>query len=325
MQPAFTLTADRQDITQTIRERLISLKITDEAGVQSDTLEIKLDDRDRSIRLPRTGAELELHMGYDNKLAGIGLFIVDELVAEGPPDTLVIRARAANFRQSLKAQKERSWDNITLNDIVSSIASEHELTPAIAETLGSQTIAHIDQSNESDLHFLTRLAKQYDAISTIKQGRLILTPRSQGKNASGQLLEAFTVKPEHLSRYRFTIADRGKYVAVIARWHNTQTAQKEPVRVGSPNGTPVYALRGLHPDAEAAKVAAKTKLESLKRGTVTGQLTLSGNPEWKVERTLSLFGFRSGVDGAWVITKVEHNLGKAGFTSRVSVEYQTKI
>ncbi|WP_330927073.1 contractile injection system protein, VgrG/Pvc8 family [Candidatus Sororendozoicomonas aggregata] len=320
MQPVFTLTADRQDITQAIRERLISLKVTDESGIQSDTLEIRLDDRDRSIRLPRTGAELSLHMGYDHQLTDIGLFVVDELVAEGPPDTLIIRARAADFRQSLKARKSRSWDAVTLGDIVATIASEHELTPRIPDELKTKVIAHIDQTDESDLHFLTRLSKQYDAISSIKQGHLIFTERGKGRKVSGPPLPAIALKPEGLSRYRFAMADRGKYVAAIAHWYNNETAQKIPVRVGQSEGQPVYALRGNQPDEEAAKTAARAKLDALARGTVTGQLTLPGNPTIKAESPLSLTGFREGIDGDWVVTRVEHNLGKSGFKTIATIE-----
>ena len=321
MQPVFTITADRQDITAAIKDRLISLSVTDERGIQSDTLEIRLDDRDRSIRLPRTGAELNLHLGYKHgKLSPVGLFTVDELTAEGPPDVLVIRARAADFRQSLKEQKTRSWEDKTLDAIARTIASEHRLEPVIADALKSTTIAHIDQTEESDLHFLTRLGKEYDCISTIKEGRLILMPKGQGQTASGKNTPRVEIKPEQLTSYRFTLADRGKYVAVIAHWHDTSTGQRVPVRVGQRSGSPVTTLRGLKPDAEAAKVAAQTQLERLQRGTVTGNLSLPGNPLLRTEGRLKLSGFRNGIDGDWVIKQVTHKLDRHGFKTSVQTE-----
>lgn len=206
MQPIFTITADRQDITAAIQDRLIALSVTDESGIQSDALEIRLDDRERAIRLPRTGAELILHLGYKNgKLHPVGIFTVDELSTEGPPDILIIRARAADFRQSLKEQKARSWENRTLDDIARTIAAEQQLEPVIAEALKAKTITHIDQTDESDLHFLSRLGKEYDAISTIKEGRLLLVPKGQGQTASGKDTPTVAIKPEQLTRYRFTI------------------------------------------------------------------------------------------------------------------------
>ena len=321
MKPVFTLEADRQDITDAIKDRLISLIVTDESGIQSDTLEIKLDDRDRSIRLPRTGAELYLHLGYHkDKLTPIGLFVVDELNTEGPPDSLTIRARAADFRQSLKSQNTRSWENMTLDDITKTIAAEHQLQPAIAEDLKTKAIAHIDQTEESDLHFLTRLAKQYDAVSTIKEGRLLFIPKGKGRTASGKDLPVIHLTPEQLTHYRFTMTDRGKYTAVIAHWHNSATAQRVSVRVGEPNTKPVFTLRGQHPDEETAKVAARSKLDSLQRGTMTANLTLPGMAALRAEGKIRLGGFRDGVDGDWVINHVSHKLGRSGFVTSVRAE-----
>ena len=321
MQATFTLTADRQDITDAIKDRLISLSVTDESGVQSDTLELRIDDRDCSIRLPRTGAELSLQLGYrHHKLTTIGVFTVDELNIEGPPNVLVIRARAADFRQSLKEQKTRSWENHTLENIIRTIATEHQLNPVIAETLKSKTIQHIDQTEESDLHFLTRLAKEYDAISTVKEGRLIFVPKGQGLTITGKETPLMKLKPEQISRYRFTLADRGKYAAVIAHWHNKNTGQRVPVRIGRSEGKPVSTLRGLKPDAESAKVAAQAKLESLQRGTITGSISLAGAPSLRAEGRLTLSGFREGIDGLWVINQVTHKLDAGGFKTSLQVE-----
>ena len=78
MRPIFRILADQQDITDTIRDRLLSLRITDEAGNQSDTVELQLDDRDAKIQWPSHGAELEISLGAgENQLTRMGLYIVD--------------------------------------------------------------------------------------------------------------------------------------------------------------------------------------------------------------------------------------------------------
>jgi phage protein D len=46
MTPDFRIHADSQDITERIQDRLLSLRVTDEAGIKSDTVELNLDDRD---------------------------------------------------------------------------------------------------------------------------------------------------------------------------------------------------------------------------------------------------------------------------------------
>ena len=50
MTPAFKIVIDgRQDTTEAVRDRLLSLSVTDEAGRQSDSAEVRLDNRDGAI------------------------------------------------------------------------------------------------------------------------------------------------------------------------------------------------------------------------------------------------------------------------------------
>ena len=46
MTPDFNLWVEGQMITELIRNRLVSIRVTDEVGITSDTVEICLDDRD---------------------------------------------------------------------------------------------------------------------------------------------------------------------------------------------------------------------------------------------------------------------------------------
>ena len=55
MTPDFRIRADREDKTAVIKDRLLSLRLTDEAELKADDVELVLDDRDGAIALPRTG------------------------------------------------------------------------------------------------------------------------------------------------------------------------------------------------------------------------------------------------------------------------------
>ena len=182
MTPAYRVLADDNDITTAIRHRLLSLRVTDEAGYQSDAVEIQLDDRSNKIALLRKGVKLDVALGYEEiGLAAMGLFAVDEIELNGPPDAFTIRAKAADMRGSLKQHKTRSWDQTTIGSLVAAIAAEHGLESRVGETLASVAIEHIDQTEESDLNLLTRLSKQYDAVAKPAGGSLlfVLARRSE--------------------------------------------------------------------------------------------------------------------------------------------------
>ena len=55
-QPAFTLVVGGIDITLKIQDRLESLTLTDNRGLEADQLDITLDDHDNALALPSRGA-----------------------------------------------------------------------------------------------------------------------------------------------------------------------------------------------------------------------------------------------------------------------------
>ena len=193
-----------------MRDRLVDLTITDEAGEQSDTAEIRLDDRDGKIELSRKGAEMEISLGWGGgKLTKTGRYTVDETELRGPPDTLVVRAKGADMDSELKAHKTRSWDDVSIGDLVSGIAADHGLEPRVGSSLRGVRIPHLDQTDESDLHLLTRLARDYDAIAKPASGRLLFLLQGQAESASGQAMPVVQIRRHKVRNWRMTLADRG--------------------------------------------------------------------------------------------------------------------
>ena len=80
MQPQFRITADGNDITNLINDRLLLLRTTDKPGLESDEFELRIDARDGNVALPARGALLEVHLGYAGQpLSRLGRYTVDEV------------------------------------------------------------------------------------------------------------------------------------------------------------------------------------------------------------------------------------------------------
>ena len=327
MTPAFALLANHQDITAKIADRLMRLTVTDEAGFKSDTLSVKLDNRDYAVAVPPKGATLELSLGYGAGLTLIGRFVVDEVAsAGGSGHTLTIKGKAADMLESLKAPRTHSWGMETLEDIVAAIAGEHGLAPRVSPDLGSNVIApipyaQIDQTNESDLHFLTRLARQYDAVAKPAFGYLIFVPRGEAKSASGQSIPAITLGETDVTSWSARAPDRGKYEAVKAYWINPQTEEREFVSTG--DGEPVFSLRHTYGSAEEAEAAASSRLAALERATSTLTLSLPGNAALAAEGRVTFETRDTLAAGDWIVTRAEHELAggsSGGFSTRLDLE-----
>ena len=151
MIPDFHIVVDgSQDVTAAVRERLLSLRVSDEEGYKSDAIEIRLDDRGGTVELPRRGASMTVDLGYfaGGKLAGLdngsgrvpmGRYTLDEVELSGP---------------------------------------------------------QVDQTVESDLHLLTRLADRYDAVAKPGNGRLFFARRGAAMSATLGAVTAVKVARE---------------------------------------------------------------------------------------------------------------------------------
>lgn len=323
MKPIWKVTADGSDITAACAKRLLSLTVTDEAGIASDTIAIELDNRDLAIVAPRKGAKLECWMGYEEAgMVHMGLFVVDELTAGGPPHVLTINGKAADMRKEMKAQKTRGWDGVTIGDLVKTVAGEHELIPVVAPALAGVSIPNLAQTNESDMALLTRIAKTYDAVAKPMAGRLLFVPRGEAKTATGRAMPTVSLGPDDFRSYNATQADRGKYGAVVAQWHNPATGQPESIKIGNGEG-PTHTLRQKYPDADQAQRAASAKMDALARGvgTFSGDV-VPGRPSLGAEGKMAVSGLGDIASGAWVITRAVHKLDKSGGLT-TSVEGET--
>ncbi|MEC5345094.1 phage late control D family protein [Brenneria populi] len=355
--PAYLLRLNQQDITTIISPRLLSLNLTDNRGFEADQLDIELDDSDGQIQMPIRGAVLSVFLGWEGSaLIGKGDFTVDEIEHRGAPDTLTIRARSADFRGSLNSRRELSYHDTTLGAIVEQVAKRNNLTPMLADGLASIAIPHIDQTQETDAKFITRLAERNGAVAAVKAGRLLFIKAGTGKTASGKPIPQQIIERSDGDRHSFSLADRGAYTGVTASWLHTKDPAPKKVKVQrkkkeqhlralqhpkakttkKTTKTPearegdymvgtdenVFTLTTVYATKAQAMRAAQAKWNKLQRGVAEFSITLAmGRADLFPETPVQVKGFKQVIDEqAWTITKVEHSLSNNGYTTALSLE-----
>ncbi len=235
MRPTFQITAAGKDITGDISSRLVSLDVTDTIDETSDSLNITLEDTTQSLALPKSGAKLEVSIGYNGLNTRLGAFVCDEVTVEGPPDTIQITGSSTPFvddrggggQASFTSRKSRSWDDKTIGDIVATIAGECGLEPVVDKDLKDITVEHIDQVSESDANLLIRLARDYGGILKPADGKLVFASDDGGKTTSGKALE-LTLTPADVTSYRVKWGGKAQGVKKVkARVRNYQTGEDD--------------------------------------------------------------------------------------------------
>lgn len=314
MIPKFKILADKADITSLLNGRLLSLSITDEVGLVSDTLTLELDDRDGILAIPPRGAKMEAFIGYDN-LYPMGKFVVDEVELKAPPATMTITARASNaaFRDmgAFKSLRSYSWQEYTLLGIVQTIAKRYGLTECVAAEYQKIFVKHIDQADESDCAFIQRLASDYGASVKVANGQLLFIEPLSGKFPDGTPMPAIIIKESEICGYQMRLAERGKYEKVIAKYHDFDTSEEKKITAG--NGSPAFSLRDTFTNATQARLRATAKLNEISSGTRTMSLDLIGNPLICAESVIDMPAVRSEVAGRWIVKSARHTLSASGY------------
>ena len=155
--------------------------------------------------------ELEILLGYkETGLVRMGAFKVDGVSVTGPPDGVSVTARAADMKSGLKARRTRSWDGTTLGDMVRTVAQEHGYGARVNADLDRVNLPHVDQTEESDMQLLTRLAKDNGAVFKPAGGNLVLAPRGEAKSASGAAMPSVQLARKDLVSWTMQAADRGQ-------------------------------------------------------------------------------------------------------------------
>ena len=305
--PIYRVEVDGTDITATLQGRLINLTLTDNRGFEADQVDIEIDDTDGRLDLPSRKSGVRIWLGWQSTgLLYKGSYVVDEVEHAGSPDTLTVRARSADLRTGLTTQRERSWHAVTVGDIVTTLANENGLDAAIDGALSAQPIAHLDQTNESAVNLLTRLASQFDAIATVKDGRLLFMRAAGGRTVSGTTIPFVNITRADGDRHRFSLADRHAYSGVRATYHDIKAATKGEVIFGDEENA--HEIR-----AETRTQSSTADTNKYKRLTTTYSSRSAARQavrrEWKrLQSNKTARGNYSGVKADWN----DRNLGTAG-------------
>lgn len=323
VRPVFKVVVAGNDVTHRLASHLSSMSLVVCREDHADQLDLEFEDTQGQIAMPRKGVTIEVSLGFD--AAGMclqGTFEVDDVEHRGAPDTISVRARSARVSGPLASRKERSWSDTTVGHIVSVIAGEHGLKPRVAGTLADDMVTQLDQT-ESDMAFLRRLGKHWDAAATVKNGCLIFAPIGHGKTAGGIDLPTLTLVRASGDRHHFQEIDRSAYTGVRARWYDVNGARGHLALAGK-NGH-VKILRGDYPTEADAKRAAEAELARVKRGAATFSLDLAiGRPDIYPEMPVKLVGWPEAITAyEWIVSKATHKLdGNGGYLTSLDLENQ---
>lgn len=322
MVPDARITINGEEVHSVFKNRLISITITDNSGLDGDTISCDLSDGYPFARIPKKGDKLKVWLGYKGSdLTYFGEYVIESPTVHCLPYGISVNAKSASMRDTLKQQKTRHWDNKSLKDIASEIAAEHALKVAVSENIGAYQYDWLAQQGESDLNFCQRMASRHGAVFSIKNGTLILSKRGTGYSASGKDLPIAVLTPNDIQPGTCDIefSDREKVKQVRARHYDKKKAQLVNVEAdSSSSGTAVHSLPHTYADANEAQAAATAKASALYMETTKARLAITGNPAIRAGIPFVFSGVRIGIDDIpFIVDSAVHSFSKFGYATAI--------
>ncbi|TWC05677.1 MULTISPECIES: contractile injection system protein, VgrG/Pvc8 family [unclassified Pseudomonas] len=297
-----------------LNERLLSWTHVDAAGIESDqlTLVISLEGLEG---LPSLGGKIGLRVGYlESGLVDKGEFVITRRTPTLFPLRLTLVAMAAPFsaadQTGFKQRRSVSHGPTTLGALFRELTARHGFSPRVAPELSLIKIEHIDQSNETDMGFLTRLAHRYDAIAKPVNQLYVLARRGQAKSLSGKVLPQIKLSVTTNNRpgdqaFISAVLDetaRAKYQGCKSRWWDAAAGK---VQVEESGIAPFKILRQHFQSAEDARAAAEGEVRRLMREALKVAIECPGNPGLSAEGIVLLDPtWPDFMRGRWSIDKV---------------------
>lgn len=308
------------------RRRLISLGITEKRGEEADQLDIVVDDSDGGMALPKAGKRISVAIGW---LQGIGVttgliekgsFVVEDVEHSGPPDQVTIRARAADFTSEIRTRRDASWHDTTLGQVVVDIAKRNKLEPRCAPALAGIRVAALAQSRQADIAFLRRLGRAHDALASVKDGKLILSPVGALTTTTGRELPFATIRRRDGDRHAFRIQKPEEATKVEATYHDRRAGKPQVVAHGT--GGKTKRVGRTYGTKEAAERAARAEHGRAARKPYSLDLNLAlGDAALYPDQRVAASGFKPEIDATkWLISEVSHTIGDRGFMTAVKLE-----
>ncbi|KRP52219.1 contractile injection system protein, VgrG/Pvc8 family [Pseudomonas poae] len=299
-----------------LNQRLMHWSHTDAAGIESDRLELTLNIEGLE-GLPSLSGKIGLRAGYqESGLVEKGEFVITQRTPVLFPMRLMIVATAAPFSvadaSGYRQRRSESHGPTTLGALFRQLVSRHGFSPRVAPALDGIAIAHIDQSNESDMAFITRLAQRYNAVTKPINELYVLAEAGQVKTLSGQLLPEVKLSVTQDNRpgdqafitARLDEKSRAKYMGSRVAWWDAPAGKLRMVQIGV---APFKNLRQRYQNESEARAVAEGELRRVGREGLTLQIDCPGNPLLAAEGVLMLDEtWPSYMQGRWSMTKVTH-------------------
>lgn len=336
------VTIGGHDATEYVTPSLTELSFTDNISGKADDLQITLHDRDGRWSdewMPSKGmaitADIICHdwekSGEDIRLP-CGSFKVDEVEFSGPPQKVTVKGVTSELVGEFRdTRKNRAWEGTTLFKVLADEAQRNGLKPDIdLGPDGDVPVERMDQRNESDLSYATRIAEERGYTCKTHSGKLVVRDVHALESQEPVVEIPRTGSMYSPSQYSFKSSSAGtaytgaKVRYTHARKGKTMTAKIKAGKAAEAEDSGKIVVPkeiALDRKADSPKEAArlgKGALAKANKDEDTLSISMMGAPRLVSGVVIILTGFGK-FSGRYLIRKAEHKFTTSGYTTSLEL------
>jgi uncharacterized protein len=307
---------NQKDISEEIRDEIISVTYKDAVVGESDTIEVEVADPTRkwlNSWYPDKGAKVQLVIYSEGSQLNCGTFEIDEPTYKHSRAGrfLTLKGIACGITRSLRTKRSQAHDDKSLREIASTVASKHHLK--VIGNIPDIRVGRETQHRETDLAFLKRIGSDYGCIFSVREDKLVFT---YYKDIEGKS-PVFTVRETDVIDLQIADTTHKTFKSVKVKHHNSKS--KEVIEYdedfedseGGEDSADDLEIRTRVENKQQAEAKGKHALSQANTKAVSGTISVSGNLLFVSGNNLKLDGYGK-LDGTYHIEEAEHKIDKQG-------------
>lgn len=317
-----------KNISEDLAPYLLSWTYTDNLSGQADDLQVDLMDREHKWMgpwMPEKGAVLTGNIttknwGQDGKVVSLPLnqFEIDEVEVKGPPSTVSIKGISVPESSSIRGEeKTRAWEKTKLSVIAKDIASKNNLK-LFYDVEDDPEYDRVDQTDESDIRFLLRMAD--DAGICVKITGNQLNMFDEQKYESQPPILTIQRGVSNIKSYAFKTTTQGTYRAVHVEHHSPKGRKNysfDYVPSNAPKTGRTLVIRERVGSIKEAERLAKKRLRKANKDANKATFTMMGDIRLVAGVTVNVKGY-GNFDGKYIVTQAVHSKSN-GYETKVEL------
>lgn len=310
-----------KNVTGDVSRYLSKITYSDKLEYESDDISLSFEDTSgkwQSKWYPSQGDSLHVKIGRPGRFLDCGMFEIDEIELELSPDILTVKALSASIKKSLRTKESKAFEQQTLWDIAQYFADKHKFD--IVGEQGALENIEIDrktQEKQTDLSFLSTMAKEYGYALSLHGDTLYFTSKAQLESRKAIL----TIPRLVMSNARFRDKTSEVYNGVVVNRRDGKKNKNTEWKImdGKEGEGDILVLEEDVENEQQAAAIGKAKLADKKREKYSGSLTVPGNTKLVAGVNIELTGIGK-FSGKWHVISSTHTVDPSGgYTTGVEI------